>query len=155
MATSVTLFKSLKGPELRLWCDDSVAEEMGLTEIDELTYPVPGRENTQLEQYYIQFHNFSFATEHEEVVEYLRQNERYGIDFEEAEVTEDTPSWRRRLESYDEPEMWSPQTVKHFRDGGNVIRCDYECGYASTTQAAVTRHENNRCPNRPSESEEE
>lgn len=133
----VAVFESEDSPELGIWCDDERAEELGV------------------EKNKIEFSAFTYHTEDSAEIQYLRENEEYGRSYIEVTNEASSAEWRERLQDVDDIKLWSDEVFEHFKNGGDVIRCGYECGYASTTRSAVTRHENNRCTQKPLDEEEE
>jgi hypothetical protein len=103
----------------------------------------------------IDFERGVFRTDNEEIIEFLDGHLSRGVNFFRIDdEQEDTTNWRDRLEPSDNPEEWSDETLRRFKNGEEVFRCEYECGYANHHKPATASHENH-CSSSTDDSEEE
>lgn len=102
----------------------------------------------------VKFKRGTFETENEDLIEFLEDHSRYDINFYrvDAESSNDD-SWKDSLKNYDTPDSWSEATVEALKDGEEIFRCQYECGFATTTPSAKGSHEQS-CQNNPDNFEE-
>lgn len=98
----------------------------------------------------VKFKRGTFETENEELIEFLENHSRFDINFYRIDSSNNSSEgdWKDNLKSYDKPDSWSEATVEKLKEGEDIYRCEYECGFATTTPSAKGSHENS-CQNNP------
>ena len=95
----------------------------------------------------VHFKRGRFETENPDLIQALEEHNSFGVEFYRIDKA-GKPAWKERLKPKDKPQNWSDKTLETFKQGGDILRCEHGCGFATTRAGALGKHQQN-CANAP------